>query len=94
MMPIHSLNKNRNAGTAHAGHPEKVPGTAPDGSGDLCIFAERTLRTMFANKTEGSLSKTESFIRLPFLFRTAVSRIACYFIEDVAGCTGKKRKAR
>lgn len=56
MMPIHSLNKNRNAGTAHAGHPEKVPGTAPDGSGDFCIFTERTLRTIFANATEDSLS--------------------------------------
>ena len=38
--------------------------------------------------------KPESVIRLPFLFRAAVSQIVFSFIEDVAGYTGKKMDAR
>lgn len=34
--------------------------------------------------------KPEQVIRLPFLFRAAVSRIMFSLIEDVAGCTGEK----
>ncbi len=36
--------------------------------------------------------KPEQFIRLPFLFRAAVSRIMFSLIEDVAGYTGKKQE--
>ena len=36
----------------------------------------------------------ESVIRLPFLFRAAVSKIVFSFIEDVAGYIKKKLKRR
>ena len=38
--------------------------------------------------------KPKQVIRLPFLFRSAVSRIVSCFIEDVTGYTGEKRKTR
>ena len=38
--------------------------------------------------------KPESVIRLPFLFRAAVSQIVPCFIEDVAGCIKKKQDTR
>jgi len=38
--------------------------------------------------------KPESIIRLPFLFRAAVSQIVSCFIEDVAGYTGNKQDTR
>ena len=38
--------------------------------------------------------KPESIIRLPFLFCAAVSQIVSFFIEDVAGYTGKKQDTR
>lgn len=39
-------------------------------------------------------AKPESVIRLPFLSRTAVSRIAFCFIEDAADHTGKRLNTR
>ena len=38
--------------------------------------------------------KPKQVIRLPFLFRSAVSRIVSCFIEDVTGYTGEKLKTR
>ena len=38
--------------------------------------------------------KPKQVIRLPFLFRAAVSRIVSCFIEDVTGYTGEKLKTR
>ena len=38
--------------------------------------------------------KPESVIRLPFLFRAAVSRIVFCFIEDIARYIGKKQDTR
>ena len=38
--------------------------------------------------------KPESVIRLPFLFRAAVSQIVSCFIEDVAGYIEKKQDTR
>ena len=53
--------------------------------------------TPAVRKKDGELTinlKPESVIRLPFLCRTAVSRIVSCFIEDVAGYTGKKQHTR
>ena len=41
-----------------------------------------------------TMFKPESVIRLPFLFRAVVSRIAFSFIEDVAGYIGEKLDTR
>jgi hypothetical protein len=41
-----------------------------------------------------TMFKPESVIRLPFLFRAVVSRIAFSFIEDVAGYIGEKPDTR